>query len=51
MRVSASADSMFGHGKPIEWAPAMGIVRIALLPNPYLDREHLAVGGGCQFHV
>jgi deoxycytidylate deaminase len=29
-------------GKPIEWTAPKGIVRIALLPNSYLDREHLA---------
>ena len=30
------------NGKPIGWTALTGIVRIALLPNSYLDREHLA---------
>lgn len=29
-------------GVPINWEPATGIVRVPLLPNSYLDREHLA---------
>lgn len=29
-------------GIPIEWKPATGIVRVPMLPNSYLDREHLA---------
>jgi hypothetical protein len=29
-------------GVTVQWEPATGIVRVPMLPNSYLEREHLA---------